>query len=49
MLFKILTRVTVAGTNHQGVGFVDYIVEKNRTILDNKPSHALSLSVHPEK
>jgi hypothetical protein len=39
----------VAGTQNQGVAFVDFVVEKCHTILDNHPSNALSLSVHPEK
>ncbi|XP_063821464.1 cilia- and flagella-associated protein 251-like [Ostrinia nubilalis] len=45
----IVVRDFIVCTQNQGVGFVDYVVEKNHIILDNKPSHALSISVHPEK
>ncbi|XP_052737715.1 cilia- and flagella-associated protein 251-like [Bicyclus anynana] len=44
-----LVRDFIVCTHNQGVGFVDFVTEKLVTILDSKTSHALSLSVHPEK
>ncbi|CAH2266422.1 jg1018 [Pararge aegeria aegeria] len=44
-----LVRDFIVCTHNQGVGFVDFVTEKFATILDNKISHALSLSTHPEK
>ncbi|RVE54958.1 hypothetical protein evm_000325 [Chilo suppressalis] len=45
----LVVRDFIVCTHKQGVGFVDYAVEKFHPIIENKPSHALSLSVHPEK
>ncbi|XP_045445689.1 cilia- and flagella-associated protein 251-like [Melitaea cinxia] len=44
-----LIRDFILCTNNQGVGFVDFVTEKLVTIIDNKISHALSITVHPEK
>ncbi|XP_045785662.1 cilia- and flagella-associated protein 251-like isoform X2 [Maniola jurtina] len=45
----LLVRDFIVCTHNEGVGFVDFVTEKLVTILDNKISHALALSVHPEK
>lgn len=38
-----------AATKNDGIGFVDFVTENYKTILDYKPSPVLSLSVHPDK
>ncbi|XP_059061775.1 cilia- and flagella-associated protein 251-like [Achroia grisella] len=45
----IIVRDFIVCTHNQGVNFVDFVTEKLVTVLDNKISHALSLTVHPEK
>ncbi|CAG9095598.1 unnamed protein product [Plutella xylostella] len=44
-----LVRDFVLCTKNQGIGFVDFVTERMTTILDCRPAHAVSLSVHPEK
>ncbi|OWR40975.1 putative WD repeat domain 66 [Danaus plexippus plexippus] len=44
-----IIRDFIVCTNNEGVYFVDFLTEKLTTVLDNNVSHALSLSVNPEK
>ncbi|CAG5011460.1 unnamed protein product [Parnassius apollo] len=44
-----VVRDFIVCTNDQGIGFVEFVTEKNMIIMDNKTSPALSLTVHPEK
>lgn len=44
-----VVRDFIVCTKNQGVGFVDFVAENNHTILDNKTSPALAMTVHPEK
>ncbi|XP_072944210.1 cilia- and flagella-associated protein 251-like [Epargyreus clarus] len=44
-----IVRDFIVCTGHQGVGFADFVTEKLTTILDNKISYALSITVHPDK
>ncbi|VVC96642.1 unnamed protein product [Leptidea sinapis] len=37
------------GTHNEGIGYVDFLTEKLRQVIDNKISHALALTVHPDK
>ncbi|KAJ8725380.1 hypothetical protein PYW08_003563 [Mythimna loreyi] len=44
-----LVRDFIVCTYNQGVGFVDFVTEKYKTIVDNRRSCVQSLAVHPEK
>ncbi|XP_049695270.2 cilia- and flagella-associated protein 251 isoform X2 [Helicoverpa armigera] len=44
-----LVRDFIVCTFNQGVGFVDFVTEKYTTLIYNKRSAVLSMTVHPEK